>query len=104
MKTETHDDVVVTEVGPAEEFAEEVLRGLTAKSKTLPCKFFYDERGSQLFDQICELEEYYPTRTENSILRDNISEISCGVRAQLPARGTGERQQHENKFAPGASG
>jgi len=47
----------------------EVLRGLRRQSKELPPKLFYDERGSQLFDQICELEEYYPTRTEMAIMR-----------------------------------
>lgn len=50
-------------------FQEEVLQGLGHRPKTLPCKFFYDKRGSQLFDRICELEEYYPTRTEMSIMR-----------------------------------
>ena len=43
----------------------EVIAGLRSKPKTLPCKYFYDAEGSRLFDRICELEEYYPTRTEN---------------------------------------
>lgn len=51
------------------DFAAEVKHGLSQSPKTLPCKFFYDEEGSHLFDDICELEEYYPTRTEVSILR-----------------------------------
>jgi dimethylhistidine N-methyltransferase len=54
----------------------EVLRGLRSEPKTLPCKYFYDARGSQLFDQICELDEYYVTRTEVGILEDSASEIA----------------------------
>ncbi len=50
-------------------FREEVLSGLSSSPKSLPCKFFYDQRGSELFERICELEEYYPTRTEMSIMR-----------------------------------
>ncbi len=46
----------------------DVVQGLTSQPKTLPPKYFYDDRGSQLFEQICELPEYYPTRTETAIL------------------------------------
>ena len=49
--------------------AEEVAHGLTAQPKWLPSKYFYDARGSELFDEITRLPEYYPTRTEDSILR-----------------------------------
>ena len=55
---------------------EDVIEGLTKKQKTLPAKYFYDSRGSQLFEQICELPEYYPTRTEASILRQYAGEIA----------------------------
>ena len=48
--------------------AEDVLDGLTRPFKELPPKHFYDARGAQLFDRICELPEYYPTRTERAIL------------------------------------
>lgn len=54
----------------------ELLTGLTARQKYLPAKYLYDERGSQLFDQICELPEYYVTRTEVGILRDCADEIA----------------------------
>ena len=54
----------------------EVIEGLSSHPRTLPCKYFYDARGSALFDQICELEEYYPTRTEISILKQHAAEIS----------------------------
>ena len=54
---------------------QEVLAGLAARPRAIPAKFFYDERGSGLFDQICELPEYYQTRTEMAILRDALPEL-----------------------------
>ncbi|MGD8306590.1 MAG: L-histidine N(alpha)-methyltransferase [Ignavibacteria bacterium] len=57
------------------EVLQEVINGLSKPQKSLPSKYFYDERGSQLFDEICILDEYYPTRTELKILSDNINEI-----------------------------
>ncbi|HEY9809414.1 MAG TPA: L-histidine N(alpha)-methyltransferase [Halomicronema sp.] len=61
--------------------ARDVFKELTQKEKTLPPKYFYDDRGSELFEKICELPEYYPTRTEASILRqcsDEIAQITGG--------------------------
>jgi len=58
-------------------FRAEVLTGLQSFEKTLPCKYFYDRRGSQLFDQICDLPEYYPTRTEAGIMRDHAEEMAA---------------------------
>jgi dimethylhistidine N-methyltransferase len=52
-----------------EELARAVREGLRAIPKSLPCRFFYDEAGSALFEQICRLPEYYLTRTEDAILR-----------------------------------
>lgn len=57
----------------------EVKAGLRANPKTLPCKYFYDAEGSRLFDRICELDEYYPTRTEVSILEARADEIANAV-------------------------
>ena len=57
-------------------FLEDVLDGLGQAEKTLPAKYFYDERGSKLFDDICELEEYYPTRTETSLLARHAGAIA----------------------------
>ncbi len=54
----------------------DVIQGLTQIPKTLPPKYFYDDRGSVLFEQICELPEYYPTRTETVILRQYAGEIA----------------------------
>jgi L-histidine Nalpha-methyltransferase len=59
----------------ADDFLSEAIYGLSRPQKTLPCKFLYDEEGSRLFNEICELDEYYPTRTETRILCDNIDEI-----------------------------
>lgn len=56
-------------------FLEDVIAGLSATPKTLPYKYFYDEAGSQLFDQICELDEYYLTRTESAILSQYAEEM-----------------------------
>ena len=55
----------------------DVVQGLTAIPKTLPPKYFYDDRGSELFEQICELPEYYPTRTEAWILNEYADEIAA---------------------------
>lgn len=57
-------------------FLAEAMDGLSQPQKTLPCKYLYDEEGSKLFNEICDLEEYYPTRTEDKILRDNIVEMA----------------------------
>lgn len=54
---------------------EEVLEGLRRPQKSLPSKYFYDERGSRLFEQITQLKEYYPTRTEIGIMRANMPNI-----------------------------
>ncbi len=58
------------------EFREAVLAGLSRHQKQIPSKFFYDAAGSRLFDQICTLPEYYPTRTETEILRANAGELA----------------------------
>ena len=55
---------------------DEIIYGLERPEKYIPSKLFYDERGSQLFDQICELDEYYLTRTELSIIHNNVKEIA----------------------------
>lgn len=59
----------------------DVRQGLTAKAKSLPPKWFYDEAGSDLFDEITRLPEYYPTRTEAGLLRAHAADIAaaCGA-------------------------
>jgi dimethylhistidine N-methyltransferase len=73
------------------EWRHEVLAGLTARQKWLSPKYFYDERGSRLFDEICTLPEYYPARTELELLRVNGAEIGAlaGPRAQVVELGAG---------------
>jgi dimethylhistidine N-methyltransferase len=58
------------------QFARDVIAGLTARPKTLPPKYFYDEIGAQLFEAITATPEYYPTRCEMEILRDRAPEIA----------------------------
>ena len=74
-----------------EKFRDAVLEGLTAPAKHIPCKFLYDARGSALFEQICELPEYYPTRTEMRLLRHCGPEIAevVGPGCQLVEFGSG---------------
>ncbi|MFL6313452.1 MAG: L-histidine N(alpha)-methyltransferase [Terriglobales bacterium] len=71
--------------------AEEVLRGLTARPRRLPPKLFYDAAGSQLFEQITETPEYYPTRTERAILKKYAGEIvrQAGTNVTLVELGAG---------------
>lgn len=57
--------------------ADEVLRGLRSPQKELPCKLFYDHTGSELFEQITALDEYYPTRAEMRILRQSIGDMAA---------------------------
>jgi dimethylhistidine N-methyltransferase len=59
-----------------EQFLEETLAGLRQDPKVIPCKYLYDERGSRLFDAICELHEYYPTRTEIMIMEEHGADMA----------------------------
>jgi L-histidine Nalpha-methyltransferase len=73
------DDRFLDSAGAAEELAADVRDGLTRRPKSLPPRWFYDERGSELFEQITELPEYYPTRTEAQILRSHADEIASAA-------------------------
>ena len=72
-------------------FCDELILGLSRHPKSIAPKFFYDEIGSQLFDEICCLEEYYLTRTEMRILRERIGEICAlfGPECRLVEFGSG---------------
>jgi dimethylhistidine N-methyltransferase len=72
-----------------ENFREEILAGLSKSPRQLPYKFFYDERGAQLFQQICDLPEYYVTRTEIEILRLHGADIAKALGAQIELIGLG---------------
>jgi L-histidine N-alpha-methyltransferase len=69
-------DVYLSQDYVAESLRADVLAGLLAMPKTLPPKWFYDARGSELFEQITELPEYYPTRSERRVLADHSPEIA----------------------------
>ncbi|MEA2269225.1 MAG: L-histidine Nalpha-methyltransferase [Solirubrobacteraceae bacterium] len=89
----TREAVVVRSyLGPGDErsLADDVLDGLTKPFKELPPKHLYDARGAELFDQICELPEYYPTRAERAILEAGADEIVAGTAAgELVELGSG---------------
>lgn len=73
------------------DFLADVLAGLSSTPRTLPCKYFYDERGAALFQKICDLPEYYITRTEIDILDRNRNDIAAqlGANIELIGLGTG---------------
>jgi L-histidine Nalpha-methyltransferase len=76
--------------GQERSLADDVLDGLTRPFKELPPKHFYDARGAELFDRICELPEYYPTRTERSILQDAAEQLASATgAAELVELGSG---------------
>jgi L-histidine Nalpha-methyltransferase len=89
--TEAATDIRVdVHLGPGEErrLADDVLDGLTKPFKEIPPKHFYDARGSELFDAICEQPEYYPTRTEMAILTERAGEL-VGDATELVELGSG---------------
>src|SRR5579859_6294672 len=70
--------------------AEDVLDGLTRPFKELPPKYFYDDRGAELFDRITELPEYYPTRAERAILETSAEDLAALTNAsELVELGSG---------------
>ncbi len=80
VRTSIHSDrltihSIVTSDDAQDSARRDARSGLSTIPKSLPPYFFYDDRGSQLFEQICQLPEYYPTRTEAGILRDCAAEI-----------------------------
>src|SRR6185369_11900339 len=83
--------IAILERARRSEFASALIEGLSRPQKRTPAKFFYDAAGSALFEKITGLPEYYPTRTELSILRDNAAEIATFIRdnAQLVEFGAG---------------
>jgi len=80
------------DLAPGEEsFRDAAVKGLGRVPKSIPCKFFYDARGSALFEAICRLPEYYLTRTEIAILEENAAEIAAliGPHSRLIEFGSG---------------
>ncbi len=102
------DDVCSVEKN---DFYEQVIAGLNKKNKKLHPKFFYDEKGSDFFDQICELEEYYPYKTEltllpkvaeslSSHLQDDYSLIEFGAGSLLKVKPLLDRVRGIQQFVP----
>lgn len=91
MDTTTQTLPLVDQAPATDSFRGAVLDGLQKSRKKIPSKFMYDERGSKLFDQICELEEYYPTRTEIGIMQDHVDAMveAIGSQARLVELGSG---------------
>jgi L-histidine N-alpha-methyltransferase len=88
----------LTRLLPADHFAralrEDVRQGLTADAKWLPPKWFYDKRGSELFEDITRLPEYYPTRAERAILTERAGEIAAATGARtLVELGSGSSEK-----------
>lgn len=82
---------LVDQEPPTDTFNDEAIAGLTSTPKSLPSKFFYDARGSELFDAICELDEYYLTRTELAIMEEYVDQMAerLGPNALLVEYGSG---------------
>jgi L-histidine Nalpha-methyltransferase len=78
-QTTTTVDQYRTALSWQDRFRHDVLHGLALRPKDLPCKYLYDERGSALFDEICELDEYYLTRTELAILDRHVDEMADAI-------------------------
>lgn len=77
--------------GATQSFEKDMLQALSNKPRSIAPKYFYDEAGSRLFDDICELDEYYPTRTETALLLERANEIAqhMGPHADLVEFGAG---------------
>jgi len=74
------------------DFREDIIEGLSAPQPYISPKYFYDEKGSRLFEDICSTDEYYPTRTEVDIIRDNIDDLveQLGKECLLIEPGSGD--------------
>jgi dimethylhistidine N-methyltransferase len=84
-------DLVESKLSQHEAFRADVLAGLSQQRKTLPSRWLYDQRGSELFEEITRLDEYYLTRTETAILRNHADEMAalCGDGVVLLEYGAG---------------
>jgi dimethylhistidine N-methyltransferase len=95
IPTATALDAASNNAPRADGFRADVVRGLSARPKELPCKYFYDEEGSRLFEQICRLPEYYLTDTELTIMRRHAAEMTdlLGTQCLLIEYGSGSSQK-----------
>lgn len=79
MRAQLVESALLDQAPSSESFLDEVLLGLQQFPKTLPCKYLYDKRGSRLFDQICDLDEYYLTRTELAIMEAYAPQMAAQI-------------------------
>jgi len=98
MKTTLASEITVGDFAPpTEQMHADVIAGLGKRPRELPTRYLYDERGSQLFEKICESDEYYLTRTELEIMSRHAGEMAAviGPRALLiePGSGSGRKTQ-----------
>jgi dimethylhistidine N-methyltransferase len=106
MKMTKRRTPTVTDLSPKQsDFLTDVLNGLTSPQKTLDSKYFYDQTGSHLFEKITQLDEYYQTRTEMTILRESLPSIfqKIGENVDLIELGSGSSTKtrillNENRF------
>jgi dimethylhistidine N-methyltransferase len=99
MKIRSEDGIELHDMEPESgSMREEVLSGLSRRPRHLSPKFLYDERGARLFEEITQLEEYYPTRTEVAILREHLPEMAERLGAESTivefGSGSGRKTRH----------
>src|SRR3954451_16111114 len=93
MRPAVQIDTFLTQADLDAALRDDVARGLTSTPKELPPKYFYDERGSQLFDEITRLEEYYPTRREREILVARAGSVAATGADTLVELGSGTSEK-----------
>ena len=77
---------------------EDFQRGMSQKPKSIPAKYFYDDVGSRLFDKICDLPEYYPTRIESGLLANISTELIDFVKPDcITELGSGASRTHRSQ-------
>jgi len=82
-------------------FLEDVIAGLSRERKELPPKYFYDERGCELFEAICALPEYYPTRTETAMMRAHAHDMARRLGPQCALIEYGSGNSHKTRILIG---
>lgn len=102
MDTHVASEIVCRPIRPTKSvpsLTEDVASGLFSSVKQLPAKYFYDDRGSALFDQICDEPEYYPTRTEDALLERTARDIIATVEpSQIIELGSGMSRKIRHLF------
>jgi L-histidine Nalpha-methyltransferase len=92
VKTVDHGPIRLYDLEPVtKSFLEQVVDGLSQRQKAIPCKFFYDAKGAAIFEEITQLEEYYPTRLESQVMEDmaGVMARTLGARVRLVEFGSG---------------